>query len=86
MILLTSFIRGCERKTKGENGEIITIVDRIEYIKCYLYFKNGQALDQFIKDHSPHPIPTNPIGKPIETKWPPFYTKTAKELGIKEKQ
>lgn len=92
--LLFFFDRACPKKIKNSNGDIITTY-RKEWVKCRLWFKDSNDLKDFLKIH--RPIMWGPelfdsreefskanSEKPIETKWVPFCTMTAKELGIKD--
>lgn len=92
--LLFFFERACPKKKKDENGNV-KITYRKEWVRCRLWFKDSDDLNEFMKIHCP--IKWGPElfdtveefsyanleREVIETTWAPYHTMTAKELGFK---
>jgi hypothetical protein len=95
LILLSFFVRACQKKIKNENGDVVDTYRR-EWVKCRIWLKDANDLKDFMRIHQPIKwgpelfdnmddfTAANQEKETIETKWVPYHTLTAKELGIKE--
>jgi hypothetical protein len=93
LLLLFYFDRAKQVKVKNETGGF-KYSYRHEIIRCHLWFKGHEELQEFMKKHAPvawdRSLFDNDdewldalIREPIETKWVDFYTMTKEELGLK---